>query len=112
MARKADGSAKAQRKLTLLALCGALALGLPTAGMALAGKSAPVAAASKRIGELTAQKVQQEGELRRKVWQLLTPEQRAKADAKRAEVRKRRAEEADRLERRARELRGGGTTPR
>lgn len=46
MARKADGSAKAQRKLTLLALCGALALGLPTTGMALAGKSAPVAAAS------------------------------------------------------------------
>jgi Spy/CpxP family protein refolding chaperone len=74
--------------------------------------AATVAAASKRIGELTAQKVQQEGELRRKVWQLLTPEQRAKADAKRAEVRKRRAEQADRLERRARELRGGGTTPR
>ena len=46
MARKADGSAKAQRKLTLLALCGALALGLPTAGMALAGKSAPVKAAA------------------------------------------------------------------
>ena len=74
--------------------------------------AATVAAASKRIGELTAQQVQQEGELRRKVWQLLTPEQRAKADAKRAEVRKRRAEQADRLERRARELRGGGTTPR
>ena len=74
--------------------------------------TATVAAASKRIGELTAQQVQQEGELRRKVWQLLTPEQRAKADAKRAEVRKRRAEQADRLERRARELRGGGTTPR
>lgn len=74
--------------------------------------AATVAAASKRIGELTAQKVQQEGELRRKVWQLLTPEQRAKADTKRAEVRKRRAEEADRLERRARELRGGGTTTR
>jgi Spy/CpxP family protein refolding chaperone len=74
--------------------------------------AATVAAASKRIGELTAQKVQQEGELRRKVWQLLTPEQRAKADAKRAEVRKRRAEQADRLERRARELRGGGTTTR
>jgi Spy/CpxP family protein refolding chaperone len=72
--------------------------------------AATVAAASKRIGELTAQKVQQEGELRRKVWQLLTPEQRAKADAQRAEVRKRRAEEADRLERRARELRGGTTT--
>jgi Spy/CpxP family protein refolding chaperone len=74
--------------------------------------TATVAAASKRIGELTAQQVQQEGELRRKVWQLLTPEQRAKADAQRAEVRKRRAEQADRLERRARELRGGGTTPR
>jgi hypothetical protein len=46
MARKADNTAKAQRKLTLLALCGALALGLPSAGLALAGKSAPAAAAS------------------------------------------------------------------
>jgi Spy/CpxP family protein refolding chaperone len=74
--------------------------------------AATVAAASKRIGELTAQKTQQQGELQRKVWQLLTPEQRAKADAKRAEVRQRRAEEADRLERRARELRGGAPTTR
>ena len=46
MARKADSTAKAQRKLALLALCGALALGLPSAGMALAGKSSPAAAAS------------------------------------------------------------------
>jgi Spy/CpxP family protein refolding chaperone len=74
--------------------------------------AATVAAASKRIGELTAQKVQQQEDLRRKVWQLLTPEQRAKADAQRAEVRKRRAEQADRLERRARELRGGAATTR
>ncbi|MEO0057544.1 MAG: hypothetical protein RIT17_997 [Pseudomonadota bacterium] len=48
MARKADSTAKAQRKLTLLAVCGALALGLPSAGLALAGKNAasPAAAAS------------------------------------------------------------------
>lgn len=71
--------------------------------------AATVAAASKRIGELTAQGVQQRGELQRKVWQVLTPEQRAEAEAKRAEVRQRRAAEADRLERRVRELRGGAT---
>jgi len=46
MARKADSTAKAQRKLTLLAVCGALAFALPSAGLALAGKSAPVAARS------------------------------------------------------------------
>lgn len=69
--------------------------------------AATVAAASKRIGELTAQRTQQEGELQRKVWQLLTPDQRAKAEAKRAEARQQRSQQADRLERRARELRGG-----
>ena len=46
MARKTDKAGKAQRQLPLLLLCGALALGLPTAGMALAGKSAPAAAAA------------------------------------------------------------------
>ncbi|MFY7745546.1 MAG: hypothetical protein ACOVQY_08965 [Erythrobacter sp.] len=50
MARKADSTAKAGRKLTLVALnalaCGALALGLPSAGMALAGKGLPSPAAS------------------------------------------------------------------
>lgn len=71
--------------------------------------AATVAAGSKRIGELTAQTTQQRGELQRKVWQVLTPEQRAKADAQRAESRKRRDEQADRLERRARELRGQGS---
>jgi len=71
--------------------------------------AATVAAASKRIGDLSAQAAQQRGELERKVWQVLTPEQRAKADAQRAESRKRRDEQADRLERRARELRGQGS---
>jgi hypothetical protein len=46
MARKADSTGQTQRKLPLLLLCGALALGLPSAGMALAGKSAPSTAAS------------------------------------------------------------------
>jgi Spy/CpxP family protein refolding chaperone len=68
-----------------------------------------VAAASKRIGELTAQTTQQRGELQRKVWQVLTPEQRTKADSQRAESRKRREAEAARLERRADELRGQGS---
>jgi Spy/CpxP family protein refolding chaperone len=66
------------------------------------GHDALVASTSKRIGELTAQREQQRAQLRRQVWQLLTPEQRAKAGAKRAEAKKRR----DRMERRARELRG------
>lgn len=71
--------------------------------------AATVAAASKRIGELTAQTTQQRGELQRKVWQVLTPEQRTKADSQRAESRKRREAEAARLERRADELRGQGS---
>jgi len=70
------------------------------------GYDALVASTSKRIGELTAQRVQQQAQLQRQVWQLLTPEQRAKAETKKAEAKKRRAEQADRMERRARELRG------
>ena len=70
------------------------------------GYDALVASTSKRIGELSAQREQRRAELRRQVWQLLTPEQRAKADTKRAEAKKRRDEQADRMERRARELRG------
>jgi len=70
------------------------------------GYDALVASTSKRIGELSAQREQQRAELRRQVWQLLTPEQRAKADTKKAEAKKRRDEQADRMERRARELRG------
>jgi protein CpxP len=70
------------------------------------GYDALVASTSKRIGELAAQREQQRAQLQRQVWQLLTPEQRAKAEAKRAEAKKRRSEEADRMERRARELRG------
>lgn len=71
--------------------------------------AATVAAASKRIGELTTQTTQQRGELQRKVWQVLTPEQRTKADSQRAESRKRRDAQAAQLERRARELRGQGS---
>lgn len=70
------------------------------------GYDALVASTSKRIGELTAQRVQQQAQMQRQVWQLLTPEQRAKAEAKKAEAKKRRGEQADRMERRARELRG------
>lgn len=70
------------------------------------GYDALVASSSKRIGELTAQRVQQQAQLQRQVWQLLTPEQRAKAETKKAEAKKRRGEQADRMERRARELRG------
>ena len=46
MARKADSIAKAQRKLPLLAVCGLLVLALPSAGLALVGKSAPSASPS------------------------------------------------------------------
>jgi hypothetical protein len=46
MAQRPDSTAKAQRKLPLLAVCGALALALPSAGMALAGKSAASPASS------------------------------------------------------------------
>ncbi|MFM7627569.1 MAG: Spy/CpxP family protein refolding chaperone [Gammaproteobacteria bacterium] len=70
------------------------------------GYDALVASTAKRIGELTAQREQQRAQLQRQMWQLLTPEQRAKAEAKKAEAKKRRTEQADRMERRARELRG------
>ena len=70
------------------------------------GFDALVASSSKRIGELTAQLVQQRAQMQRQVWQMLTPEQRAKADAMKAEAKKRRDEMAERMERRARELRG------
>lgn len=65
-----------------------------------------VATYAKRIGELTAQREQQQAQLRRQIWELLTPQQRAKADARKLEGKKRREAAADRMERRARELRG------
>ena len=65
-----------------------------------------VATSAKRIGELTAQREQQQAQLRRQIWELLTPQQRAKADARKLEDKKRREAAADRMERRARELRG------
>lgn len=46
MARKADSTARAQRRLTRLAVCGALAFALPSAGFALVGKSARLASSS------------------------------------------------------------------
>lgn len=67
---------------------------------------AVVASGAKRIGELTAQRVQMRAQLKRQAWQLLTPEQRAKAAAMQAEAKKRRDAQADRMERRARQLRG------
>ncbi|MEE4315485.1 hypothetical protein [Erythrobacter dokdonensis] len=46
MAHRADSTAKAQRKLPLLAACGLLALALPSAGLALVGKTMPSAGPS------------------------------------------------------------------
>jgi hypothetical protein len=50
MARRANRTAKAQRKLPLLALnavaCGALAIAVPSAGLALAGQGVPLRAAA------------------------------------------------------------------
>lgn len=70
------------------------------------GYDALVASSSKRVGELSAQLVQQRAQMQRQTWQLLTPEQRIKAGTMKAEAKKRRDEMADRMERRARELRG------
>ena len=70
------------------------------------GFDALVASSSKRVGELTAQLVQQRAQMQRQVWQMLTPEQRTKADVMKAGAKKRRDEMAERMERRARELRG------
>ncbi|WP_086607023.1 hypothetical protein [Erythrobacter donghaensis] len=46
MARQPHMTAKAQRSLPLFALCGALALAVPTAGLALAGDFTPVGTAA------------------------------------------------------------------
>jgi hypothetical protein len=46
MTARPNRTAKAQRSLPLFALCGALALGLPSAGLALAGANAPARAAA------------------------------------------------------------------
>ncbi|MFM8518422.1 MAG: Spy/CpxP family protein refolding chaperone [Nevskiaceae bacterium] len=56
--------------------------------------------AAKRMGELSTQLVRQGGELRAKVWQVLTPEQRAKADARQQQMKERRMEMRERRERR------------
>jgi Spy/CpxP family protein refolding chaperone len=56
--------------------------------------------AAKRMGDLSAQLVRQGGELRAKVWQVLTPEQRAKADARQQQMKQRRLEMRERRERR------------
>ena len=52
MARTADNSGKARRKPVLLALCGALVLGLPSAGMALVDKGAQASAAAAPFSAL------------------------------------------------------------
>lgn len=70
------------------------------------GYDALVASVAKRVGELSAQRVQQRAQMQRQLWQLLTPEQRAKAEKMKAAAKQRRDAEADRMERRARELRG------
>ncbi|MEE4316752.1 MAG: hypothetical protein V2I74_07195, partial [Erythrobacter sp.] len=46
MSQQAHKTAKARRKLPVLAACGLLALALPSAGMALAGKTLPSASPS------------------------------------------------------------------
>lgn len=61
--------------------------------------NAAVNEAAKRMGELSAQLVRQGGELRAKVWQVLTPEQRAKADARQQQMKERRMEMRERRER-------------
>ena len=62
--------------------------------------STAVGEAAKRMGDLSAQMVRQGGELRAKVWQVLTPEQRAKADARQQQMKQRRMEMRERRERR------------
>lgn len=54
MARKTDRIGKARRSLPLFALSGALALAVPSAGMALAGKFAPTQTAAMRTMGLDA----------------------------------------------------------
>jgi Spy/CpxP family protein refolding chaperone len=62
--------------------------------------NAAVNEAAKRMGDLSAQLVRQGGELRAKVWQVLTPEQRAKADARQQQMKQRRLEMRERHQRR------------
>jgi Spy/CpxP family protein refolding chaperone len=62
--------------------------------------NATVSEAAKRVGDLSAQLVRQGGEMRSKVWQVLTPEQRAKADEWQQQMRQRRLETPERRERR------------
>jgi hypothetical protein len=50
IAVRPDRTARSQRKLPLLALCGALALGLPSAGMALVGGNAPARDSFEALG--------------------------------------------------------------
>jgi len=62
--------------------------------------NAAVNEAAKRMGDLSAQLVRQGGEMRAKVWQVLTPEQRAKADERQQQMKQRRLEMRERWERR------------
>ncbi|MFZ9303588.1 MAG: Spy/CpxP family protein refolding chaperone [Steroidobacteraceae bacterium] len=58
------------------------------------------AASAKKIGEMSARLVQQSADLRSKVWQVLTPEQRAKADKMR-----------DRMQQRMKQMKERGKGP-
>ena len=51
--------------------------------------AATSAEVAKKVGELTGRMIEQNAALRAKVWGLLTPEQRAKADARAKEMRER-----------------------
>jgi len=61
--------------------------------------NAAVNEAAKRMGDLSAQLVKQGGEMRAKVWQVLTPEQRAKANERQQQMKQRRLEMRERWER-------------
>lgn len=70
--------------------------------------SATSAEAAKRIGELTGRLVEQHAALRAKVWGLLTPEQRIKAEIRAKEMRER-AQDRMRDHMKERRFRGDGS---
>ena len=70
--------------------------------------AAQSAESAKKIGELSGRLAQQSADLRAKVWQVLTPEQRAKAAAMREKMQQRMQEMRERMK----DRREGGERPR
>ena len=70
--------------------------------------AAQSAESAKKIGELSSRLAQQSADLRAKVWQVLTPEQRAKAAAMREKMQQRMQEMRERMK----DRREGGERPR